>query len=562
MIPQSEGLSRGQSGGHHGGSIVGAESWTLLRPRVAKGRVLVVEDEEVIRDSLGSLLEEEGYEVAFAENGREALRRLYTDVHPDIIVLDLRMPVMDGWEFRTIQKDDPKLGLIPVVAISADGTAQAAAISAQAYLRKPLGPKELLATIERILFENQRQLAARLDETERLASLGRLAAGVGHEINNPLAFVMLNLSQSLEKVRPSIRVLGPPSGPPLLEDELEDVRTRMMGLTDMLEDCQVGGERIRETVSNLQRLSRQSDTNRGSLDVHKLIEQSVSMVWNQIRHRARLTRNFGKVPPIRGNGAALGQVFLNLLVNAAQAIPEGDSERNEIRVSTRVDVGENGAEVVVEIGDSGAGMTAEVISHVFEPFFTTKPIGQGTGLGLSVSRQTVKDHDGRITIESELAKGTVCRVFLPVGDFSEAPHPTVASASQPLQGRGRVLVIDDEPLIGRIIRNALKSEHDVFVVQRAADAIIRLEHGEMFDLVLCDVVMPDLSGPEFYATVAQRWPELVARLVFMTGGAFTPGTVAFMERAPTRVLSKPFKIDGLKRLVRERMRGEHLTAIT
>jgi signal transduction histidine kinase len=550
MIPHSEGLGRSQNGA----SVAVNENWTLLHPKVAKGRVLVVEDEEVIRDSLGPLLEEENYEVSFAENGREALRRLYTETHPDIIVLDLRMPVMDGWEFRTIQKDDPKLGLIPVVAISADGSAQAAAISAQAYLRKPVGAKELLATIERILFENQRQLAARLDETERLASLGRLAAGVGHEINNPLAFVMLNLSQSLERVRPSMRVLGPPSGPPIAVVDLEEIRTRMMGVTDMLEDCQIGGERIRETVSNLQRLSRQGDEKRGPLDVHKLIEQSVSMVWNQIRHRACLTRSFGKIPPVRGNGAAIGQVFLNLLVNAAQAIPEGDAERNEIRISTKVDVGENGPEVLVEIRDSGAGMAAETVSHVFEPFFTTKPIGQGTGLGLSVSRQTVNDHGGRITVESELTKGTVFRVFLPVADFPELPHSVAPLLGKGSQIRGRVLVIDDEPLIGRIIRNALKSEHEVFVVQRASEAIKRLEHGETFDLVLCDVVMPDLSGPEFYATIAERWPQMVARLVFMTGGAFTPGTVAFMERAPTRVLSKPFKIDGLRRLVRERMR--------
>jgi EAL domain-containing protein (putative c-di-GMP-specific phosphodiesterase class I)/CheY-like chemotaxis protein len=139
----------------HRGSIA-AKSRTPRTPRTdaAKGRVLVVEDEEVIRDALGPLLEEEGYAVSFAEDGHEALRRLNSEALPDIIVLDLRMPVMDGWEFRTIQKDDPRLGLIPVVAVSADGSAQAAAISADAFLRKPVGPKELLATIERILVEN------------------------------------------------------------------------------------------------------------------------------------------------------------------------------------------------------------------------------------------------------------------------------------------------------------------------------------------------------------------------------------------------------------------------
>ncbi len=538
----------------YGGPDAPKKRWALLRG-VSKGRVLVVEDEKDVRDCLETVFKDEGYEVSFAENGREALKLLYTENLPDVILLDLRMPVMNGWEFRAIQKDDPKLSLIPIVAISADKSAQAAAISAQAHLHKPVEGKELVATVARVLAEKRRQASVRVDETERLASLGRLAAGVGHEINNPLAFVMLNLSQSLDKLRPSIRAVGAPSGGLLPENGIEEIRARLVDVTDMLEDCQVGGERIRETVSNLQRLARQGEEHRGPLDVHKLIEQSVSMVLNQIRHRARLVRIFGDIPSIRGNGTALGQVFLNLLVNAAQAIPEGDTERNEIRISTKVETDENGAELVVEVKDSGNGIAADVVQHVFEPFFTTKPIGQGTGLGLSISRQTVSDHGGRMTVESELGKGTIFRVFLPIG---ETPVPTgsvVALASQVGLHRGRVLVIDDEPLIGRIIRTALQNEHDVFVVQRASEALSRLEHGETFDLLLCDVVMPDLSGPEFYTMVAARWPQLSTRMVFMTGGAFTPGTVEFMERVPTRVLSKPFKIDQLKRLVRERMRG-------
>jgi CheY-like chemotaxis protein len=251
-------------------------------------------------------------------------------------------------------------------------------------------------------------------------------------------------------------------------------------------------------------------------------------------------------------------VFLNILINAAQAIPEGQAERNEIRILTKVDAGENGAEIVVEISDSGKGIAPESVSHVFEPFFTTKAVGQGTGLGLSVSRQTVSEHGGRITVESGLAKGTVFRVFLPIGprlgDVPEQPRAVVAPADQAALPRGRVLVIDDEPLIGRSIRRALSSEHDVSFVQRASQALARLEEGETFDLVLCDVAMPDFSGPAFYAAVAERWPELASRLVFITGGAFTPETTEFMERVPTRVVSKPFAIDELKQLVREYLR--------
>ena len=523
-----------------------------LVPQVepAKGRVLLVEDEEVLREAISLVLDGAGYEVSAANNGIEALRRLQTQDPPDVILLDLRMPVMDGWEFRAIQKNDPKLGLIPVVAISADGSAQAAAISAQAYLRKPVEPADLLRAIERVVGERARQMLAQADETERLASLGRLAAAVGHEINNPLTFVLLNLSQSLDDLRPSIRTLDGAAGGSLSRGQVAEVRARLSKVAEMLQDCQVGSERIRETVGNLQRMSGRSEGQSLPLDVHKLIEQSVSMVWNLIRHRARLIRNFANLPLIRGNGTALGQVFLNLLVNAAQSIPEGHAEDNEIRISTTVEAGPGGPEVLVEIGDSGAGIAPEILSHVFEPFFTTKATGQGTGLGLSISRQTVGLHHGRMTVESAPGHGSVFRVFLPVGK-SPVPPPAVPPPPRPAAvPRGRILVIDDDPLIGGIIKNVLSREHDTFVVDCASAAFACFERGDPFDLVLCDIMMPDVSGPAFYATLSERWPQLVSRVVFMTGGAFTAETMDFVSTLPTGVLSKPFTAEQLQQLAR------------
>jgi len=229
------------------------------RPTTARGRVLVVEDEAIIRDALGPLLQEEGYEVSFSENGRDALDRLYTDSLPSIIVLDLRMPVMDGWQFRTIQKDDPKLGPIPVVVISADGSAQAAAISAEAYLRKPLDPQDLLTTVERVLFENRQRTSARPEELERLEALGRLAS-VWPEISNPLTLVTLNLSYALEELRPAIAALGTPLGATLSEFELAEIRTRLRGVVEMLLESQTGTGRIRVALPNLQRVSNQEDS--------------------------------------------------------------------------------------------------------------------------------------------------------------------------------------------------------------------------------------------------------------------------------------------------------------
>jgi signal transduction histidine kinase len=551
MIGNIEKLGRGRAG-------PSALANGMLAPRIAptKGQVLVIEDEEIIRDAMGLVLEGVGYDVSFAENGIEALRRLHSQKLPDVIVLDLRMPLMDGWEFRAIQKDDPKFGLIPVVAISADGSAQAAAISAQAYLRKPVEAKDLLRAIEGVLSDRANQLSAQSDETERLASLGRLAAAVGHEINNPLTFVILNLNQSLDKLRPSILALDGAPGLPIAGDVIVAIKGDLLMIADMLEECQVGSERIRETVGNLQQLAGRGERQLGPLDVHKLIEQSVSMVWNQIRHRARLIKTFGKLPLIRGNGTALGQVFLNLLVNAAQALPEGHADDNEIRISTAVQAGPAGPEVVVEISDSGTGMAPETLTHVFEPFYTTKTMGQGTGLGLSISRQTVGLHDGRMTVESTLGKGTVFRVFLPVGKAPSPPRSVTPPVRQAPAPRGRILVIDDDLLIGSVIRKVLSADHEVFIADHASEAFERFERGEMFDLVLCDIVMPDVNGPAFYATIVRRWPQLLSRLVFMTGGAFTPETMNFVATMPVHILPKPFSVEELTRVAREHVREQ------
>ena len=398
----------------HGGSSDANERRASSKG-VARGRVLVVDDEELLRASLAPVLRGEGYEVSLAENGREALLRLQSESLPDVIVLDLRMPIMDGWEFRTIQEDDPKWRLIPVVAMSADGSPQATAVSAQAHLRKPFETETLLTTIERILSEKESQAAARATETERLASLDRLAANVGHEVNNPLAFMILNLSHSLATLRLASRSDEGLFVAPSPEAELKEIKARAADVAEMLQECQSGADRIRETVNNLQRLARRADMERAPFDVHRLIEESASMVSHQIQGRARLIKTFGSVPPVHGNVTALGQVFLNLFVNAVQAIPEGHEERNEIRVSTKVDASEKGTELVVEIRDSGVGIPPEILPHVFEPFFTTKPFREGTGLGLSISRQTVSNHGGRMTVKSKVGQGTAFCVFLPLG---------------------------------------------------------------------------------------------------------------------------------------------------
>jgi signal transduction histidine kinase len=503
-------------------------------------RILLVEDDIAIRDALQGILEDEGYAVATAENGHQALHQLHAHAAPDLIVLDLRMPVMDGWQFRAAQKSEPALAAIPVLAISADGSAKAAAIDAQAYLRKPLSTDALLGAISRILSDAERQrLLRKLEEAERFAALGRLAASVGHEINNPLAFVSMNVDLASAQVNRFLEV-GPAGG----------ASADLTGLPAMLSECRVGLDRIRDVVKDLQRLSRKSQIARQPFSVNEVLDESVAMARNHVVHRARLRRLYGSLPPVIGDRSAIGQVLLNLVINAAQALPEGHADVNEVTLTTSAQDGN----VVVEVADTGTGIDPQNLPHIFDPFFTTKPIGEGTGLGLAVSCRIVADHGGRIEVDTEVGRGSVFRVVLPVAaqlpdGHSDAMAAQAATATPP---RGRILVIDDVAAIGQTIARALPG-HDVTVVSHASDAFARLAANETFDVIMCDLLMPELGGRDVLERLQADWPHLAASVVFMTGGAFTPESREFLRRLPHRVLMKPFSLDELRTTVMAQM---------
>jgi signal transduction histidine kinase len=505
-------------------------------PGAAREHILLVEDDRSIRVVLKGILEEEGYDVTVAENGRQALERLRSSAVPDLIVLDLRMPVMDGWEFRAAQKSDPALARIPVLAVSADGSAKAAAIDAQAYLRKPLSTDALLNAIGRILGEADRQsLLRRLEEAERFAALGRLAASVGHEINNPLAYVSMNVDLAVTQLE---QVLEP-------ADE-GAAWAGLASLASLFQDCRVGLDRIRDVVKDLQRLSRQSEVRRETFSLNELLDESLAMAKNQVEHRARVRKRYGEIDAVVGDRSALGQVLLNLILNASQALPEGHADSNEVTLRTYM----QGATVTVEIGDTGAGIPPQVLPHIFDPFFTTKAIGEGTGLGLAVSCRIVADHGGQIDVESEVGRGSVFRVALPIARAAvrETPPERKAQVERAVP-RARILVIDDFPAFGRTISRVLV-EHDVTVVARAADAFALLEANEMFDVVLCDLLMPETAGAAVFDRLKADWPHLAPNVIFMTGGAFTPESRAFLEQSQQPILTKPFSSDELRAAVR------------
>jgi signal transduction histidine kinase len=508
----------------------------------ATGRtLLVIEDDADIREALDGLLSMEGFRVAGCSNGREALEWLRESPKPDVILLDLMMPVMDGWQFRVAQKEDPELATIPVLALSADATAKAAAIDADAYLRKPVDYETLVDTIDRLLVAREhRELQARLAQTDRLTSLGTLAAGVAHEINNPLAYVLLNLGYINEE-------LGK-----VLPDSVADERSAE--IRRALEHARDGAERIRDIVRGLKTFSRPENETLVRLEVTPVLEATLAMVANEIRHRGVLVKDYSQAPEVVANEARLGQVFLNLLLNAVQALPEGRGEQNEIRVVVRGTSG--GERVVIEVHDNGVGIPPQVRGRIFEPFFTTKPVGIGTGLGLAICHGIVTGLGGTLTVDSEVGKGSMFRVELPAA--RQTIGATAANAVAPPPPRtatkgGRILVVDDEPIVCFSLERLLATEGDVVALTSAREALARIRGGERFDVILCDLLMPEMDAPALHAELSTIAPDQAERMVFVTGGAFTMRARDFLDRVPNDRLAKPFDVDALVSLVRRRI---------
>ena len=377
-----------------------------------------------------------------------------------------------------------------------------------------------------------RSLRERLAISDRMASVGTLAAGVAHEINNPLAAIIGNLSVATEFVSAVAKGSG---GPTSIVDAVEALR-----------DAEDAAQRVAAIVRDLTMFSRHDAEVHGPVDVLRPLEAILRMVSNEVRHRARLVKDLAPVPSVDANEGRLGQVFLNLLVNAAQAIPEGRAEQNEIRVITR----EQAGRVIIEVSDTGSGIAPEQIGRIFEPFFTTKPQGKGTGLGLPICRGILDRIGGEITVESEVGKGTTFRVSLPMG-VTRARACTSEPGAELIGRPARILVIDDEALLVKLVERTLGKHHQVVGTCDAREALARIRAGERYDLILCDLMMPEITGMDFHQQLGEIAPEELSKVVFLTGGAFTPKARAFVDDMPNRCLEKPFRTDELVALVRD-----------
>jgi PAS domain S-box-containing protein len=376
----------------------------------------------------------------------------------------------------------------------------------------------------------KKQSEMQLMLADRMASVGTLAAGVAHEINNPLAAVIANLDMAVVDVAALGEKVALPAD---LADELRDAR--------------LASERVREIVRDLKIFSRAHEDRRGAVDVVKVLDSTIRMAWNELRHRAKVVKDYARVPRVDANESRLGQVFLNLIVNAAQAIPEGNYEGNKIRIATQFDRGF----VHITIADTGSGIPKHVQARLFTPFFTTKPIGVGTGLGLAISHRIVTQLGGTLTFTSEPGKGTEFRVTLPVADPGLPTITQSLPGAMPARRRGRVLVIDDEETLAQAMRRFLQQDHDVEAVTSARAALDLVMAGSRYDVILCDVMMPQITGMDFHAALLKLDVVQADRIVFITGGAFTETAREFLDATPNRKIEKPFDLKTLRHLVNE-----------
>jgi PAS domain S-box-containing protein len=384
----------------------------------------------------------------------------------------------------------------------------------------------------------RKRVQLRRELADRLASLGAMAAGVAHEVNNPLTVVVANssyISDELVLQRAALEAAALPEAVRRLDD-----------ISQALFDLRSAARRIGRIVSDLRAVAAPIPGDEG-VEVERCIEWALRSTKHEFPEHAQPVTHYHDVPAVSADEVKLGQVFINLLVNAAHATASGNPNRNEVTITTSLD---DDGWVAVAISDTGIGIAKENLGRIFEPFFTTKPVGVGTGLGLSICQGIVKSFGGELRVESEEGRGSTFVVLLPPATATRADS-RVPTGTRLI--RGKILVVDDEDMVLRALTRIL-NDHDVVCTDSALDALGFVERGDAFDLILSDVLMPKMSGIEFYEALLVQNPALARRVVFFSAG--TAKVDDFLRSVPNTRIEKPFDVDGLRETVQRLLRGQ------
>jgi signal transduction histidine kinase/DNA-binding response OmpR family regulator len=380
-------------------------------------------------------------------------------------------------------------------------------------------------------------LNQRLHESDKMASLGHLVAGVCHEINNPLAAVMMNLDSLATMVQTLPRdATGRPN-------PVEDQEVAVREILGVIEETSEAAQRLRTVVSDMRHFSRKGERRGQRTRVEQIMDDVLALVASEARHRARIERIYGDTPELVVDRARLSHAFLNVVLNAIQAIEKNRPEAHWIRVETRTE----GDGVSISIQNSGAPIPQESQARVFEPFFTTKPTGEGVGLGLSITYETVRGHGGYIEVESDSSTPTTFRIWLPrdtglgIGGHPSEPAPAPRRVAS-------VLVVDDDKFFRNSLRRTLEHYFDVTIAPSGPRALQLMESHD-FDVVVCDLIMPKMTGMEVYEAVRQRSPVQASRFLFLTGGTDTAEARNFLLQVDNPRAYKPIRGNELVNLV-------------
>ncbi len=398
--------------------------------------ILVAEDNLVGTKLLERTITSLGHECLSAEDGLKAWELLQKK-HVRMVITDWCMPQMDGLTLcRKVRQAHLPSYVYLILLTSKDtkqDTVQGFEAGADEYIVKPFEPEELKARIragERIiqLEDEYKRAQAQLIQSEKMASIGQLAAGVAHEINNPTGFVssnlktlsdyqndigglikeyrelVIDLKDAIAKENVSSSLAQKTGDIQKLEAEI-DVDFILHDVEDLIKECNEGTERIKKIVLDLKDFAHPGEDKAQTVDINKGIESTLNVVWNELKYKATVKKQYGDLPLVECYPQQLNQVFMNLLVNAAQAI----EKQGEIKIATRTDNGN----VEITIADTGSGIPQENLSKIFDPFFTTKDVGKGTGLGLNVAYNIIKKHKGTIDVESTVGKGTTFTIRIP-----------------------------------------------------------------------------------------------------------------------------------------------------
>jgi len=379
---------------------------------------------------------------------------------------------------------------------------------------------------------------ARMHEADKMASLGHLVAGISHEINNPLAAILLNLPALQEAFSDVSRYFERArlrDAPVDVLDEVPRILSESLDAT----------ERIRVIVAEMRLLAHPKGGSGDAARVEDLLEGALALVSNEVRFKARVQRDYGQTPLLVVDRTRLSQAFLNILLNAAQAIESGDPDGSWIHVEVRSE--SDGVAVVIT--NSGPPIPPDCLPRIFEPFFTTKAVGQGVGLGLSITYDTIKRHGGHIEAKSGPDEPTSFRIWLPLntGLALAAPSDSDRPEIEPIRA-AHILLVDDDPLVQNSIRRTLERHHDVVVVGSGARAL-ELLATERFDIVICDLIMPGMTGMQLFETVRERDPAQASRFVFLTGGTSSPEARSFLLGVESPRAYKPLGADEIVRLI-------------